>query len=239
MIDIKVIGSGSKGNCYLVNINNTKILLEAGLPFKKIQQAMKFRLRDLEACLVTHEHMDHAKSVKELMEAGVDCYMTRGAAESLEVVGHRLNYFSKDTNDDYCWKFFNRLAIKPFKAIHDVSEPVSFFIEDFNTKESLVFITDTAYLKYIIPDCDYLMIECNYIKSVLDKKVKDGKIHVSLRNRIVKNHMSLETLIKALKQADFKKLKKIYILHLSDSNSDENIILEEVQKATGVIVEVC
>lgn len=239
MIDIKVIGSGSKGNCYLVNINNTKILLEAGLPFKKIQQAMKFKLRDIEACLVTHEHMDHAKSVKELMEAGVDCYMTRGTAESLEVVGHRLNYFSKDTNDDYCWKFFNRLAIKPFEAIHDVSEPVSFFIEDVNTKESLVFITDTAYLKYIIPDCDYLMIECNYIKSVLDKKVKDEKIHVSLRNRIVKNHMSLETLIKALKQADFKKLKKIYILHLSDSNSDENIILEEVQKATGVIVEVC
>lgn len=51
--------------------------------------------------------------------------------------------------------------------------------------------------------------------------------------------MALETLLKALRQAEFKKLKKIYILHLSDSNSDEKIILEEVQKATGVIVEVC
>lgn len=239
MIDIKVIGSGSSGNCYLVNINNTKILLEAGLPFKKIQQAVKFRISDIEACLVTHEHMDHAKAVKDLMKSGVDCYMTKGTTEALGVSGHRLNYFTKDVKCEYCWKFFNRLAIKPFKAIHDVSEPVSFFIKDTYTKESLVFITDTAYIKYIIPDCDYLMIECNYIKSVLDEKTEAGKINVSLRNRIVKNHMSLETLLKALKQADFKKLKKIYILHLSDSNSDEKIILEEVQKATGVIVEVC
>lgn len=239
MIDIKVIGSGSSGNCYLVNINNTKILLEAGLPFKKIQQAMKFKLRDIEACLITHEHMDHAKSVKDLMKAGVHCYMTKGTAETLKVVSHRLNCFSKDANDDYCWKFFNRLSVKPFKSIHDVKEPVSFFINDVHTKESLVFITDTAYLKYRIPDCDYLMIECNYIKSVLDEKIESGKINVSLRNRIVKNHMSLETLLEALKQANFKKLKKIYILHLSDRNSDERIILEEVQKATGVIVEVC
>lgn len=239
MIDIKVIGSGSSGNCYLVNINNTKILLEAGLPFKKIQQAMKFRLSDIESCLITHEHMDHAKAVKDLMKAGVDCYMTKGTAEALDVSGHRLNYFSKDANDDYFWKFLNRLAVKAFKSIHDVKEPVNFFIKDTHTKESLVFITDTAYLKYKIPDCDYLMIECNYIKSVLDEKTEAGKINVSLRNRIVKNHMALETLLKALRQAEFKKLKKIYILHLSDSNSDEKIILEEVQKATGVIVEVC
>ncbi|WP_282926910.1 MBL fold metallo-hydrolase [Helcococcus kunzii] len=239
MIDIKVIGSGSSGNCYLVNINNTKILLEAGLPFKKIQQAMNFKLRDIEACLITHDHMDHAKSIKELMKSGIDCYITRGTAEALEVSGHRLNCFTKDVKGEYCWKFFNRLGVKPFKSIHDVKEPVSFFINDVHTKESLVFITDTAYLKYKIPDVDVLMVECNYVKSILDKKVEDGILNVTLRNRIVRNHMSLETLLEALKVADLSKLKKIYVLHLSDSNSDENLILEAIQKATGVEVEVC
>lgn len=237
MIDIKVIGSGSKGNCYLVNINNTKILLEAGLPFKKIQQAMKFRISDIDACLVTHEHMDHAKAVKDLMKAGIHCYMTQGTAEAIGAKGHRLNIFKKE--ESYLWKIFNRFQVLPFDAVHDVTEPVNFYIQDIHTKESLIFVTDTAYMKYKIPDVDVLMVECNYVKSVLDKKVEDGLLNVTLRNRIVKNHMSLETLLKALKQADFKKLKKIYILHLSDSNSDERIILEEVQKATGVIVEVC
>ena len=51
--------------------------------------------------------------------------------------------------------------------------------------------------------------------------------------------MSLETLLEALKYADLSKLKKIYVLHLSDSNSDERLIKDEIQKATGVVVEVC
>lgn len=120
-----------------------------------------------------------------------------------------------------------------------MTEPVNFYIQDVHTKESLLFVTDTAYMKYKIPDVDVLMVECNYIKSILDKKVEDGILNVTLRNRIVRNHMSLETLLEALKVADLSKLKKIYVLHLSDSNSDENLILEAIQKATGVEVEVC
>ena len=226
MIDIKVIGSGSSGNCYLVNINNTKILLEAGLPFKKIQQAMKFRIRDIDACLVTHEHMDHAKAVKDLMKAGVDCYMTNGTAEVLGVSGHRLKTFREFEKARYYSEMLKGVIVLPFEAVHDVAEPVSFYIQDYRTQESLVFITDSTYIKYKIPDCDFLMTECNYIKSVLDEKTEAGKTNVNLRNRIVKNHMSLETLLKALNKADFKKLKKIYILHLSDSNSDERIPYE-------------
>jgi len=57
MIDIKTIGSGSSGNCYLANFNGTQILLECGLPFKVIQKALNFKLSSIEACLVTHEHL--------------------------------------------------------------------------------------------------------------------------------------------------------------------------------------
>jgi len=62
MIDIKVIGSGSSGNCYLANFNGTQILLECGLPFKVIQKALNFKLSSIEACLVTHEHLWPLKS---------------------------------------------------------------------------------------------------------------------------------------------------------------------------------
>ena len=85
-------------------------------------------------------------------------------------------------------------------------------------------------------DCDVLMIECNYVKSTLDENVEQGKINTSLRNRIVKNHLSLETLVEALQAADLKRLKKIYLLHLSDSNSDEELIKRTIQEITGVEV---
>ena len=238
MIDIKVIGSGSSGNCYLVNINNTKILLEAGLSFKKIQQAMKFRLRDVEACLVTHEHMDHAKAVKDLIKAGVDCYLTKGTAEALGLNSHRINILEK-VDEDYKVTKINNLLIKPFEAVHDVAEPVSFYIQDYKTQERLVFITDSAYLKYKIPATDYLMIECNYIKEVIDENAQNKTLNVNLRNRNVKNHMSLETLLEALREMDLEKLKKMYILHLSDNNSDEKRIYDEVKKVYKGEVIIC
>lgn len=238
---IEVLGTGSSGNCYKVKIGKATLLLECGLPFKTIQKKLNFKISEIDACLITHEHMDHAKAVKDLMKAGVDCYMTKGTAEALGVSGHRLNTFYKSPNRrrQYNYKILKDLIILPFEAVHDVAEPVSYFIKTKDDTESLVFVTDTAYLKYKIPECDVLMIECNYVKSVIDEKVRRGKIDVNLRNRIIKNHLSLESLVEALKSAYLCKLKKIYLLHFSDGNSDEELIKKTVQETTGVEMVVC
>lgn len=233
-MQIEVLGTGSSGNCYKVKIGKATLLLECGLPYKVIQKKLNFKVSDIDACLITHEHMDHAKAVKHLMKAGIDCYMTKGTAEALGVSGHRLKAFDTWGESKYKTTYVKDLLIQPFEAVHDVAEPVSFYIENRDNKESLVFVTDSAYLKYIIPDCDCLMIECNYVKSRLDENVEQGKINTSLRNRIVKNHLSLEALIDALQTADLKRLKKIYLLHLSDSNSDEELIKRTIQEITGV-----
>lgn len=240
-MDIEILGTGSSGNCYKVKIGKATLLLECGLPYKIIQKKLKFKVSDIDACLITHEHLDHAKAVKDLMKAGVDCYMTKGTAEALGVSGHRLNTFYKspDRRWQYNFKLLRDLIILPFEAVHDVAEPVSYFIKTKDDKESLVFVTDTAYMKYKIPACDVLMIECNYVKSVLDEQVENEKINVSLRNRIVKNHLSLESLAEALKVADLSKCKKIYLMHLSDSNSDEKLIKRTIQELTGVEVVIC
>ncbi|WP_276862585.1 MBL fold metallo-hydrolase [Anaerococcus tetradius] len=239
---IEVLGTGSSGNCYKVKIGNAALLLECGLPFKVIQKKLNFKVSEIDACLVTHEHMDHAKAVKDLMKAGVNCYMTKGTAEALEISGHRLKTFRPFEKARYYSEELKNLIILPFEAVHDVKEPVSYYIRTFSKTEkteSLVFVTDTAYLKYKIPDCDCLMIECNYVKSVLDERVKQGKINVSLRNRILKNHLSLESLVEALKVADLSRCKKIYLLHLSDGNSDEELIKRTIQETTGIEVVVC
>lgn len=239
MIDIKIIGSGSSGNCYLANINGTKILLECGLPFKTIQKALNFKLSSIEGCLVTHEHIDHSKAVKDLIKNSINVYATKGTFDALNVKSHRAILFSKDKEDTYCYMFFNRFCILPFQAIHDAQEPVSFYIKDIHTKESLLFVTDTAYMPYKIPNVNVLMVECNYVKNVIDSNVKNDSLNINLRNRIVKNHMSLETILTALKQANLSNLKKIYVLHLSDANSEEKVILEAIQRQTGAIVEIC
>lgn len=238
MIDIKVIGSGSSGNCYLADFNGTQILLECGLPFKTIQKALNFKLSTIEACLVTHEHIDHSKAVKDLIKNSINVYATKGTFDALNVKSHRAKTLQKN-DTEYKTIIFNNLAVKPFYSIHDAQEPVSFYIRDLKTNESLLFVTDTAYMPYKIPNVDILMVECNYVKNVIDSNIKNDSLNLSLRNRIVKNHMSLETLLKALKQANLSNLKKIYVLHLSDTNSQEKVILEAIQRQTGTIVEIC
>ena len=240
MIDVKTIGSGSSGNCYLVDINDTKILLECGLPFKKIQKALDYKVSDIDFCLVTHEHIDHAKAVKDLMKAGVDCYMTKGTAEALEVSGHRLKIFKNWAEAKYLTTYVSDILIQPLRTIHDAKEPVMYYIEDIKTTESLLFVTDTAYMAYKIPSfINVLMIECNYVKRLIDERVEENKINVSLRNRIVRNHMSLETVLEALDDVKMTRLKKVYVLHLSDSNSDEKLIRNSIEEKLGVPVEVC
>jgi len=57
MIDVRALASGSTGNCYLVNDGESKLLLEAGIPFKKIQQKLDWTISELSGVLVSHEHL--------------------------------------------------------------------------------------------------------------------------------------------------------------------------------------
>ena len=57
MIDVRVLASGSSGNCYLIDDEGTKLLFEAGIPFKKIQQGLNFKTSELVGVLISHEHL--------------------------------------------------------------------------------------------------------------------------------------------------------------------------------------
>jgi phosphoribosyl 1,2-cyclic phosphodiesterase len=54
---LKVLASGSKGNCYLLSTPTGILLIEAGIPWKQIQKGLNFDLREVVACLISHEHL--------------------------------------------------------------------------------------------------------------------------------------------------------------------------------------
>jgi phosphoribosyl 1,2-cyclic phosphodiesterase len=83
------------------------------------------------------------------------------------------------------------------------------------------------------------MIECNYSKDILDSNVASGKVNQDLRNRIVKSHMELQTVKDMLRANDLSKTEAIYLMHLSDTNADEERFKREIQALTGKIVYVC
>src|SRR5690625_2819031 len=88
MIDIKTLASASKGNCYHITDGSTPILIECGIKFKDIQIALDFKTSNIAGCLVSHEHKDHSKGIKDVLQAGIDVYASQGTIESENITHH-------------------------------------------------------------------------------------------------------------------------------------------------------
>lgn len=232
-IQIEVLASSSMGNCYLISDGKTKIMLEAGIPFSEIQKRSHFSLQEVEAVLITHEHGDHAKAVKDLIKRGISCYLTHGTEEALHLgPSHRLKKIrAKQQFEVGTWK------ILPFETEHDAAEPVGFLLAN-QRGEKLLFATDTFYLKYKFAGLTHVMVECNYSSEILKRNLISGLIPPEMKNRLLKSHFSLENLKEFFKANDLSKVREIHLLHLSDGNSDEELFKTEIMKATGKIVHI-
>src|SRR5690625_7938122 len=90
MIEIKTLASGSSGNAYHISDEQTELLIECGINFRDIQIALDFQTRDIAGCLISHEHKDHTKGLKDVLKAGIDVYASAGTIESENITHHRL-----------------------------------------------------------------------------------------------------------------------------------------------------
>ena len=233
-MDITVIASGSSGNAYRISDGDTALLLDAGIPLQRIKQALNFRVRDLAGCLITHAHGDHAKAAGDLAKAGVDVYTSQGTIDACKLTGHRMKSV-KALQEVMIGTF----AVLPFDVQHDAPEPLGFLLTSRRTGEKLLYFTDTYYLKYRFTGLTHIMGECNYSMDIVEQSVRNGYIPPELVPRLVKSHMSLEHFLDLLKANDLHEVKQIYLLHLSNNNSDAERFHEAVQKLTGTEVYVC
>jgi phosphoribosyl 1,2-cyclic phosphodiesterase len=227
MIQITSLASSSKANAYTLTDGISSLLLECGLRFRELQKALNFRLSQFSGLLLTHEHGDHARSIKEVLKSGIDCYMSEGTAEALGIKDHHRAHCIKKMQQ---WQI-GTWTILAFDTVHDCAEPLGYLLG--SGSEKILFATDTAYLKYRFQGLTRIMIECNYIAEVMDKNVEAGIVHPDQRKRIRKSHFSLENLVKMLKCNDLSRLKEIHLLHLSGDNSDEDRIKRTIQALVG------
>lgn len=109
-----------------------------------------------------------------------------------------------------------------------------FLIQNNETKEKLLYATDTYYIKYKFKKLNYLLIECNYISEIVKENMRNNTINKSRYTRLLESHLSLENLIDFLKANDLANTKKIVICHLSDQNSNEQQMIESIYNVTRI-----
>ena len=227
----EALASSSAGNAYVVSDCDTRILLECGVSHKKLQKLSGFSLSDFKACLVSHEHKDHAKAVDELISRGMAVYMSQGTADALEVDGAELIENMEQFN-------VGSLDIVPFATFHDAREPLGFLIKSRVDGDVLAFATDTMNLRYKFPGLNILAIEANYDKSILERC---ERMPEKIRYRITNSHMEIDTLCDYLRSLDLSQCREIHLLHLSDATSHEGHFINKVARTVprGIEITAC
>ena len=229
MNKIKVLGSGSSGNCYSLEINNEILLLDAGFKYKDILKFIDYKIDKVVGCLTTHTHLDHSKGIKELVDNGVNVYALESVFTDKAIQNYRCRAVTPSTR--YQVGNFTILACE---LEHDV-ENVGYLIKHVPTGETILYITDTYYVKYRFKNVNHFLVECNYSKEIIDRTFEDNMF---LRNRVVQSHFELHNCIDFLKASDLSKLKTITLVHLSSVNSDADYFKSEVEKAIGYPVNI-
>ena len=223
---IEVLASSSRGNCYRIDDGSTPLLLECGISFKEIQRKLNFQVSSLTGCLISHEHGDHSKAVKDMVRHGVNCYMSGGTSKVLSLKSHRVKVVTPKRQFK-----LGTWTILPFETQHDAAEPVGYLLA--NGQEKLLFATDTYYVRYKFNGLTHIMVECNYSPDILQENVDCGAVPLVLKNRLLESHFSLPNVKEFLKANDMSKVKEIYLLHLSDGNSDASRFKREIAELTG------
>ena len=222
---IKVIASGSSGNCYIIQAGEEKLLLECGIAWKEILKGLDFDLNNIVGCLVTHEHKDHCKCISHILENGIDVFCSKGTKESMNVDHYRI----KEVRHMEVFRV-GGFTIIPFRTEHDTAEPLGFVINH-KAIGSILFATDTYYLKYKFKGINHMLIECNYSENILEDLEP-------YQARLFKSHMSLETLKEFLKASDLSKLETLILIHISQDNGEPKRFKEEIEGLTGIPVNI-
>lgn len=227
---LKILGSSSSGNCYLIEATpDERLILDAGINFKDVQRELNFNFKGIEGVLITHEHMDHLKYAPNFALNGIDIYASNGTFSKLNLKGHRFKIIK--ALEQFT---IGNFIILPFDTEHDAAEPLGFLIQYKPTGEKLLYATDTYYIKYKFSKLNYLLLECNYISEIVKENAKNGVINKSRYIRLLESHFSLENVLKFLKSNDLSYAKKIILCHLSDANSNEEVMKNKVYEQTGV-----
>ena len=223
-MELKVLGSSSKGNCYILDNGKEALVLEAGVPFSKVKQEMKGEIGRIKACLVSHEHGDHAKYLGQVLEARIDVMMPDAMAEAWKKYRGLVHEAGIES--------FGGFKVMAFANNHDV--PCVGYMVHHPDMGTLVFATDTKFVSYKFSNVRTYMIEANYSMYLLKENLENGKVQMNQYKRVVDSHMGIHTAREMLEANDLSKTSNIVLLHLSDGNSDERAFREEIY---GVVPE--
>ena len=106
---LKCLGSGSSGNCYILENDTEALIIEAGVKFKDVKIALDFKVSKIVGVISSHVHKDHSGFLEHYKRAGIQ---TLSFGEELpEYDSVKMKHYMLGMGE---------FRIKPFPLVHDV-----------------------------------------------------------------------------------------------------------------------
>ncbi|MBO6014438.1 MAG: MBL fold metallo-hydrolase [Oscillospiraceae bacterium] len=230
------IGSGSGGNCFYLEINGKRILIDLGLSARTVSAGLRragTALEELDAVLITHTHTDHIKGLP-VCSKKLTCPLFMS-----EVSGAKLfSYSPRILPPGRAVEITADIRVTAFETSHDCPGSIGFRID--SPGGSFGYATDlgcmTEEIRETLLGVDSLVLEANHDVEML----RNGPYPYALKRRILSEngHLSNDACAEAAAFFAGNGTERIFLAHLSRENNTPVIAAETVGKAlAGLPVE--
>lgn len=221
MAELRVLGSSSEGNSYLLTCGEDSLLLDLGVDFKQVLKSLSYDIRKVKGCLVTHQHKDHLEYLPNALKYQLKVYSCKSVAERFDGVnvlkiGHKYRIGS--------------FYVQTLPVPHGDCECYAYII-DHEDMGRLLFATDLSDFPYRIKECNHIMLECNNSLDAIVDNMVEGHFNRAASN----THLDMEDCFDILHRHNNSSLQTIILIHLSNRNSDEDTIRRQLSEQFPIV----
>lgn len=219
---LRVLGSSSSGNSYALISDSGEILaIEAGCKFLDFKKMIDWKIANVSGCIVSHEHGDHARYIKDFMKSGIPAYTAFETQTALETITGERTIAIPPRRTRQIGSF----TVTPFNVPHDTEiECYGYLIEN-EEMGRLLFLTDLEYCRYDFSGMkvEHIMVEANYSMDLVDRNEPNY-------GHRLRGHMSLDTALKFIQTNDNPALRNVVLIHLSDTSGNPALFLQRTKE---------
>lgn len=229
------LGSGSRGNAWLVHKGSTLVMVDCGFGLTEITQRLAQRgvaPEAVSAVVLTHEHSDHARgAVRFASRYRCALWMTHGCRAMLAAASDLPAETGLLAADQAL--AIGDLELRPYPIPHDAREPVQYVFSDGRVRLGLLSDAGhvTAHMTQCLDACDALVLECNHDVDLL----RQGSYPPALKARILGRYGHLDNQAAAglLARLDTTRLQHVVAAHLSEENNTPDLARAALADALG------
>ncbi len=241
---VAFLGSGSSGNCAVIQAGKTAVLLDAGLTRRQTKRRLGLLglgLEDLSGAFLTHEHTDHVAGITDLINTiGFPVHATEGTEHGARLPGPLFADIRRVRGGREV--VLGDLFVRTVSIPHDGAEPVCYVFSD-AAGARIGIATDLGYLSpevfEALGGCDVIGLEFNHDVDML----RIGPYTPRLKARILGNqgHLSNEQAAAGLQTLIGPRTRQVVLLHLSEQNNTPVLAGEAARvclEKTGADIEI-